>query len=307
MICSVKDEKNMVSLVELNNLVNSQKEEIALLLNSQKEEIALLLNSQKEEIALLLKKNDEIKTLVKNLIGHIELQEIKLKNRCPIGSIKLFGGLEAPEGWLLCDGSVVLRENFKELFDVIGETYGQGDDDNSFRLPDLRGRTAIGAGKGNDLTDHELGEKIGSEAHNLTIKELPNHKHSGTTSSNGDHNHSGKTSSNGGHNHSGTTGGANRMRIKIMGSVGLNGGIDGIHGPGHGNDNTGPSIDKFDTLDFAYSSHTHNLTTDNKGSHNHTFDTDNNGKHQHSIPSEGNGQPYSVMQPSLSLNYIIKY
>jgi len=234
----------------------------------------------------------------------------------------LFGGSRPPQGWLLCDGSVVLRENFKELFEVIGETYGKGDGHNTFSLPDLRGRIAIGAGEAAGLTDHKLGEQIGSETYNLTIAELPNHAHSGTTSSDGNHNHNGRTSDNGSHRHSGKTEIANRMQhFRVISQTGV-GCDDGIHSVGwrgqladneyrdyFNNDENPYTINENgnDFFDFANSKHTHNLTTDNKGSHNRTFNTENDGDHEHSIPSEGEGQPYSVMQPSLSLNYIIKY
>jgi microcystin-dependent protein len=41
----------------------------------------------------------------------------------PIGSIMPFAGTSAPYGYLLCDGSEVEREKFKPLFDLIGFTY----------------------------------------------------------------------------------------------------------------------------------------------------------------------------------------
>lgn len=42
----------------------------------------------------------------------------------PIGSIMPFAGTSAPYGYLLCDGSEVEREKFRPLFDVIGVTFG---------------------------------------------------------------------------------------------------------------------------------------------------------------------------------------
>jgi microcystin-dependent protein len=42
----------------------------------------------------------------------------------PIGSIMPFAGTTAPYGYLLCDGSEVEREKFRPLFDVIGVTFG---------------------------------------------------------------------------------------------------------------------------------------------------------------------------------------
>jgi len=65
----------------------------------------------------------------------------------PIGSIMPFAGTQAPPGYLLCDGSEAERGKFPLLFDVIGTIYngpfpliGVG----TFRLPDLRGRFPLG-------------------------------------------------------------------------------------------------------------------------------------------------------------------
>lgn len=65
----------------------------------------------------------------------------------PIGAILPYAGASAPEGYLLCDGSEVERVKFNQLFDRIGTTYdgvtallGVG----TFRLPDLRGRFPLG-------------------------------------------------------------------------------------------------------------------------------------------------------------------
>ena len=46
-----------------------------------------------------------------------------------------------------------------------------------FRLPDLRGRSLIGAGSGAELTNRVIGQTFGSEAHKLTTAEMPTHTH----------------------------------------------------------------------------------------------------------------------------------
>jgi microcystin-dependent protein len=44
------------------------------------------------------------------------------------------------EGWLFCDGSVVLKDNYSLLFDAISNNFlPVPTNNNSFRLPDLRG------------------------------------------------------------------------------------------------------------------------------------------------------------------------
>ncbi len=66
----------------------------------------------------------------------------------PAGTIISFAGTTIPNGYLLCDGAEVLIASYPELYAVIGNTY-KGPDPYlgiaTFRLPDLRGRFALGA------------------------------------------------------------------------------------------------------------------------------------------------------------------
>ena len=70
----------------------------------------------------------------------------------PIGAIIPFGGTEAPTGWLICDGSMLNRETYKELFAAIGTNFGT-DGPGNFYIPDLRGKVAVGQ----DTTDSDFG------------------------------------------------------------------------------------------------------------------------------------------------------
>lgn len=56
-----------------------------------------------------------------------------------IGFAKPFGGTEIPAGYLYCDGSEVSRKAYDKLFAAIGTTWGEGDGENTFNIPDLRG------------------------------------------------------------------------------------------------------------------------------------------------------------------------
>jgi len=102
----------------------------------------------------------------------------------PTGSIIAFAGLSPPEGWLLCDGSEYPIEGNEDLYNVIGSVFGSSDT-SSFQVPDLRGRTIIGTGKGdtwtpggnNYSTDWLLGQKFGAEMHQLSVAEMPSHSH----------------------------------------------------------------------------------------------------------------------------------
>jgi len=93
-----------------------------------------------------------------------------------IGEIRLFAGNYAPRGWALCNGQILSPAANQALFSVIGTIYG-GDGRNTFALPDLRGRTAIGSGNGPGLTSRREGDRPGTEYNTLTIKNLPTHNH----------------------------------------------------------------------------------------------------------------------------------
>lgn len=66
----------------------------------------------------------------------------------PVGAVIPYAGPTAPVGWLLCDGSEVKTSDYPQLFDVIGYAYGDSlvlEGFGTFKLPDLRARTALGS------------------------------------------------------------------------------------------------------------------------------------------------------------------
>ena len=65
-----------------------------------------------------------------------------------VGIVSPYAGSSAPIGWLLCDGSSVLRAGtYARLFAVISTTFGTVDGTH-FNLPDLRSRLPLGVGTG---------------------------------------------------------------------------------------------------------------------------------------------------------------
>ena len=63
----------------------------------------------------------------------------------PIGTVAWFAVPVPPAGYLKCDGAAVGRETCPELFAAIGITFGAGDGETTFNLPDLIGRCAEGS------------------------------------------------------------------------------------------------------------------------------------------------------------------
>lgn len=70
---------------------------------------------------------------------------VDVESGAPVGAVMPYAGSTPPDGWLLCDGSEISRTNYARLFSVIGTTYGAGDGNSSFNLPDLVEGVPIGA------------------------------------------------------------------------------------------------------------------------------------------------------------------
>ncbi len=83
---------------------------------------------------------------------------------------------QAPHGWMLCEGQALGIEDYPELYQIIGITYG-GVPGTSFCLPDLRGLAIMGAGTGEDLTMRPLNEICGSGMKYIGPDQMPAHSH----------------------------------------------------------------------------------------------------------------------------------
>lgn len=70
-----------------------------------------------------------------------------IKNLGIVGSMQIFAGSIIPDGYLLCDGREVSREDYANLFAVIGTTWGAGDGQTTFNVPDMREVAPVGIGQ----------------------------------------------------------------------------------------------------------------------------------------------------------------
>ncbi len=59
-----------------------------------------------------------------------------------LGELAIHSFQDTYEGWLEADGSAINRDDYSDLFDLIGVTYGPGDGSTTFNLPNA------GAGPG---------------------------------------------------------------------------------------------------------------------------------------------------------------
>lgn len=79
----------------------------------------------------------------------------------PIGAVVEWYANNIPNNWLVCNGQAVSRENYSELFGIIGTQYGSGDGSTTFNLPNLKGRVPVGLDP--DDTDFNSLGKIGGQ------------------------------------------------------------------------------------------------------------------------------------------------
>lgn len=122
----------------------------------------------------------------------------------PIGTVIPYAGSSAPYGYLLCDGSEVEITKYQDLYNVIGTIYNGISPlvgANTYRIPDMRGRFALGrdnmdnagsvplltggftdagggtAGRVPDVLAQTLGGSAGQSSVSLVKTNLPEHFH----------------------------------------------------------------------------------------------------------------------------------
>lgn len=82
-----------------------------------------------------------------------------------------------PNGWLRCDGSAIPRDTYRELYNIIGTTYGAGNGSTTFNLPDLRDIYIKGWNGTRQFGQVEQGH-TGSHTHPLSGRTGAGSKHS---------------------------------------------------------------------------------------------------------------------------------
>jgi len=95
-----------------------------------------------------------------------------------------------PRGWMFCNGQTVPIQQNSAMFALLGTMYG-GDGQNTFGIPDLRGRVVVGSqAQGPGLANVSQGEKAGTNnttviangtvTITLGLANLPAHNHPAT-------------------------------------------------------------------------------------------------------------------------------
>ena len=99
-----------------------------------------------------------------------------------IGMVIATARVSAPSGFLECNGALVSRETYSNLFSAIGVTYGVGDGNTTFKLPDLRGEFIRGWDNSRGV---DSGRTIGSWQEDLFKAHTHNYNSSNSGSING--------------------------------------------------------------------------------------------------------------------------
>ena len=127
--------------------------------------------------------------------GNVSVATSYAVNPVPSGTITMFGGANAPTGYLLCNGASVSRSTYADLFTIIGTTYGSVSGTH-FNVPNLSQKfpqgkdssTTLGATGGNasvtpsgtvsSFTPTGSVSVTGNTgSHTLTVGEIPSHDH----------------------------------------------------------------------------------------------------------------------------------
>lgn len=92
----------------------------------------------------LNKIQENAETAIDENKNYVDEQIDNISTGMPIGSGCDFFGTIPPTNFLFADGRAISRVEYAELFDIIGTTYGIGDGETTFNLPDKRERVSVG-------------------------------------------------------------------------------------------------------------------------------------------------------------------
>jgi hypothetical protein len=118
--------------------------------------------------------------VVADLSNSASVSNVLVERGVPAGVVNAYAGASLPAGWLWCDGNEYAQSSYSALYSAISTSYNTGGETALyFRVPDLRGRVAVGKGTHADvdaLTDND-----GIAPANVANRS-PKHSHSASTS-----------------------------------------------------------------------------------------------------------------------------
>ena len=114
--------------------------------------------------------------------GLVNAESDTTPNTPYLGEIKMFAGSFTPAGYAATDGALLTISTRTALYSLLGTSFG-GNGVSTFALPDLRGRTVIGAGA--PTSANPIGNANGQATVTLALGNLPAHTHGLTTGNSG--------------------------------------------------------------------------------------------------------------------------
>ena len=236
----------------------------------------------------------------------------------PVGSVTMYTKSTPPTAtasggtWLVCDGSAISRTTYSALFTVIGTTFGIGDNNTTFNIPDLRARVPVGYNAGTigsgatARTAKTVAAGSGTETHVLTTAELAAHSHAIPATA---HNHDITDQS---HSHAGANSGGTEDASLSVTDPGHTHNFN-IHADwSSGNYGVGftyggpasPTSVESKTTGITIPDHKHSFTTTSVATGITGTEDEVTGITSTS-PDTGSNTAHNNMQPHLVLNYII--
>lgn len=207
---------------------------------------------------------NQSQNVIANKLNYETVPKLQSYEALQVGDYKLSARSVDYNGWLICNGRMLNIEEYPELYEIIGMSFGGGEGE--FRLPDFTSRvigmfgvSAVSSG----LTTRSKGDEVGNETINLTVGQLPAHHHTGTTASDGSHVH-GVTDPGHTHTYAGVQ------------SQGAASGLDNV-------------AENSPRPTETTSTSTTGVSINTAGAHTHTFTSNDT----------GNGDDIDVMQPTL--------
>lgn len=194
-----------------------------------------------------------------------------------LAEIRGFAGGFIPANWMACQGQILSVNDFTALYSLIGTYYG-GDGRSTFMLPDLRGRVPVGIGTppGSSIP-FQLGFNGGYQIHTLSQAEMPTHNHNSAVTS-----------------ESASLSGSITAKMKVN------------NDESEGKSPSGKYLSVSSGPDLYAGSPTSTDTLNNDA-----ISVDSSGLSVNisgievEIASSGGSQPFSLMQPYLTINWII--
>ena len=272
--------------------------------------------------AEMLDVGSDDQVLVANSSQTLGVKWMWLQQQPPIGSVHYFASAQAPEGYLVCDGSIVPNgtgnvqgrtADYSHLYGILGNTFGSNG-----KLPDLREKDVLGSGNGPiSGGGYNVGQTGGKNEHKMNANDVPSHAH--PLSQNGTHNHTTTVSQHNGHEHPLSSNGAHEHPTSVtqhgghthQHNIGTEGdhshngetGAQGGHGhqhnmgpvgnhrhPGSGTVQNGKHNHTTSSRELGpHAGHTHTVRVAQNGKHGHAGTTTQNGRHNHGGETDVNG------------------